>query len=280
MRFKAAFILAIGLLLVGTSGAFAQNTEDEIVERYMKKLEKKRTTKLAWVSGYFSVNRVNRNNGYNDFAVYESNNFPTATIPWIDQAVSFGADFGVVFKERFVWTLGGEYWMKMGDELSGSYVYTPVATAISDPKSELKVYGITTGLQYYILNPPSKDGVMKSLALRSMMTVGFYHADWDIWQEYNNLNLATSTSTGDNTTFTGTAPGISFGMGADYPIRLFDLVLGVDMSYLYLNFSNVAWYNAQDEEVIVSTTGTADGRVDLELSGFTGKIQIKRFLSW
>jgi len=280
MRFKAAFILAIGLLLVGTSGAFAQNTEDEIVERYMKKLEKKRTTKLAWVSGYFSVNRVNRNNGYNDFAVYESNNFPTATIPWIDQAVSFGADFGVVFKERFVWTLGGEYWMKMGDELSGSYVYTPVATAISDPKSELKVYGITTGLQYYILNPPSKDGVMKSLALRSMMTVGFYHADWDIWQEYNNLNLATSTSTGDNTTFTGTAPGISFGMGADYPIRLFDLVLGVDMSYLYLNFSNVAWYNAQNEEVIVSTTGTADGRVDLELSGFTGKIQIKRFLSW
>ena len=280
MRFKAAFILAIGLVVVGSSFSFAQTSEDEFVQKYLRKFEKKHTRKLAWVSGYFSVNRINRNNGYNDFAVYESTNFTDGEIPWIKQSFAVGVDMGMIFKERFVWTLGGEYWMKQGDKLSGSYFYSPVATSISDPRSELKVYGVTTGLQYYLMNPPPKDGILKKMAVRSILSLGYYHADWDLWTEYANLNLATSTSTGNNTTFAGDAPGVTLGMGVDYPINILNLVLGVDMTYLYLNFTKVAWYNSLDEEVIVTTTGTSDGRVELELSGFTGKVQIKRFVSW
>ena len=122
---------------------------------------------------------------------------------------------GMIFKERFVWTLGGEYWMKQGDELSGSYFYSPVATSISDPRSELKVYGVTTGLQYYLMNPPPKDGILKKMAVRSILSLGYYHADWDLWTEYANLNLATSTSTGNNTTFAGDQRKAAVAMDAD-----------------------------------------------------------------
>jgi hypothetical protein len=48
---------------------------------------------------------------------------------------------------------------------------------------------------------------------------------------------------------------------------------------MYLNFKNVAWYNDQDQEIVASYTGDADGRVDLGLSGFRAKIELKRFFS-
>ena len=68
--------------------------------------------------------------------------------------------------------------------------------------------------------------------------------------------------------------------GIDYPLGIFDLAVGVDVGYLYLNFANVAWYNSQDEEVIATYTGDRDGRVDLDMSGVRGKVEIKRFFSW
>jgi hypothetical protein len=52
------------------------------------------------------------------------------------------------------------------------------------------------------------------------------------------------------------------------------------VSYLYLNFTNVSWYNSQDQEIIATVDGTEDGRVDLDFSGVRGKVEIKRYFSW
>ncbi len=126
-------------------------------------------------------------------------------------------------------------------------------------------------------------GEFKGLAIRSGVTLGFYLVSWDLWPEYsyNNLNLSTSTSTdGLTTTYKDNAPGVTLNIGLDYPTKIFNSVIGLDFGYLYLNFNQVAWYNLQDEEVIATTTGTEEGRVDLNFSGFKGKFEIKKYFSW
>jgi len=151
---------------------------------------------------------------------------------------------------------------------------------VTDPSSELSILGFYTGAQYFLLNPPTTDNLLNGLAVRVNGTIGFYTASWDLWDEYENLNLSTSTSASQKTTYKGTAPGFSFGLGADYPINVWDLGLGFDVNYLYLNFTNVAWYNSQDEEIVATYGSSADHRVDLQLSGVRGKIELKRYFSW
>ncbi|MFQ5453334.1 MAG: hypothetical protein ACE5D6_04015 [Candidatus Zixiibacteriota bacterium] len=280
MHFKTFVVLLSILFLTGTSVVFAQNEEEDIVQRYLKRIEKKHTKKLTWMSAHFTLNRINRDNDYNKFATFESNNFQGTSLSWLGDAKIIGLDLGIIFKERFAWSLSGEYWLKLGEELNGSFLYSPLGTNIQNLKSEIKIIGFSTGLQYYFLNHPQKAGVLESIALRGGGSVGFYQASWDLWPEYNNLNLSTNLPTGNNTTFKGSAPSFTINLGADYPINVFNIVLGIDMSYLYLNFNNIAWYNNVDEEVIVSYNGNSDGRVDLNLSGIKGKIEIKRFFSW
>ncbi|MEW6412267.1 MAG: hypothetical protein AB1483_07315 [Candidatus Zixiibacteriota bacterium] len=273
-------LTGICLLLSAVIVNAGDSSEDEFIQKYMNKIEKKHTKKLTWVSGYFALNRINRDNDYNKFASYETVNFTDATISWLGDAKTFGLDFGMMFNKRFAWSVGVEYWLKIGESLEGSYFYEPVGAYIENPSSEVHVYGASTMIQYYFYNPPKVDQELENISLRVNAGVGFYQAQWDVWSEYQNLNLATNTSDADNATFKDQALGFSFGAGADYPTRVFGLVLGVDFKYLYLNFDNVAWYNDQDEEIIASYTGDSDGRVDLGLSGFTGKLELKRFFSW
>ena len=56
--------------------------------------------------------------------------------------------------------------------------------------------------------------------------------------------------------------------------------IGVDFGYMYLNFKNIAWYNSADEEIVVTYNNSEDSRVDLGLSGFRGKVELKRFFTW
>lgn len=282
MRLKLFLTVFALLTFVATSFVTAE-TEDEIVNRIMNRLEKKHTKKVAWLSGYFQVNRINRDNDYNKFASAESDQFTTTNLSWLGQSKAFGMDFGVMLNKRWGWSLGGEYWLKFGEELSGDQYYTPAAAVIADPKSELEVYGITTGVNYYLKNPPTPDGQMNKLSVRVGSTVGLYSVKWSLWDEYSysNLNLATNTTTdGTITSFKDNAPGVSLNMGIDYPINFFDMVLGVDVNYLYLNFNQVAWYNTNNEEVVATYNSQSTGRVDLGLSGIRGKFEIKRFFSW
>ncbi len=280
MRLRTLLVISAVFLLAASATVNATDKEEDFINKYLKKVEKKHTKKLTWISGYFAVNRINRENDYNRFAITETMNFSDATIPWLGEAKMFGLDFGIVFNRRFAWNLGGEYWLKTGTTLEGSYYYEPTGSYIENPSSQVSLYGASTGLQYYFYNPPSQSGQLDGVALRAGAGVGFYKAKWEVWQEYQNLNLATNTTEATDATFEDQAIGFSFGFGVDYPTRVMNLVLGLDFGYLYLNFDNVAWYNEQDEEIIATYTGDTEGRVDLGLSGFKGKVEIKHFFSW
>ncbi|HUV31330.1 MAG TPA: hypothetical protein VMY05_09610 [Acidobacteriota bacterium] len=283
MQFTKALAGVLAFSLAVSPTVIAQETEQDVVNRYLQRMEKTQVMRLGWVSAHFGVNRINRHNDYNDFAILESAYITGGELSWVKQAYSFGAEFGIVFKERLAWSLGGEYWLKLGEQLDGSFIYSPPAGGamiVTDPSTEIQVYGACTGFDYYFYNHPSARDHLTGLALRAGGRVGFYIVKWDIWPEYENLNLATSQPANTNTTYQGTAPGLTMNVGLEYPISLWGLVAAVDLSYLYLNFSNVAWYNAADQEVVVSYDRTEDGRVDLNLSGIRARLEVKRFLSW
>lgn len=282
MRLKVALVSMVLVLVFGLELAMA-DTEQEIVNRYLQKTVAKHTSKLGWASINVSVDRINRHNDYNDFAITESAKLTNGTFSWLDKGFSFGADFGMVFKKRFAWSVGGEYWIKQGETLPGGDTYLQLSTSTTvaaDPKSELSLFGVNASLQYYLVNPPTVAEKLTKWSARFGGSVGYYSCSWDVWPEYENLNLSTGAPVDMNATYKGTAPGFNFGVGLDYPLGLWDMGLAMDAGYLYLNFSNVAWYNGTGDEIVASIDGTEDGRVDLNLSGIRGKIELKRYFNW
>lgn len=280
MRGKIAVVAASLLMFSGGSALSAGETEQDIINRYLKKAETKHTRKISWMAASFTLNRINQDNGYNRFANYTSRHFSNASIPWLGVAKSFGIELGLLFGRSFAWSIGGEYWLKMGTNRTGSFDYSPpggTPSVVTGLISEATVWGVTSGIQYYLCNPPSKSDLVDRLAVRVGGSVGYYQTSWDLWDGYQNLNLATSDPVGLNTTFKGTAPAFSVNAGVDYPLSFLNMVLGADVSYLYLNFTNVAWYNQSDEEVVATYDGTAGSRVDLTFSGVRGKVELKRF---
>jgi len=283
MRGKIVLASALIFIFSGASTAMTGETEQEIVNRYLKRAETKHTRKITWVAVNFTFNRINRYNDYNKFANHTSNHFSNTNIPWIGDGKSFGIEAGMLLGKRFTWSVGGEYWLKQGINRTGSFDYTPPdgsPTVVENLVSETQVWGIFSSAQCYLYNPPSKANLLNRLALRVGGTIGFYQTRWDLWNSYENLNLATSSPEGINTAFKGSAPGFSMQIGVDYPLRVLNFVMGVDFGYLYLNFKNVAWYNSEDEEIVATYGGTADSRVNLSFSGFRGKVELKRFFKW
>lgn len=277
-------IFAVFVILIGSvAPVFAGDTERDIVDRYLQRVKQKHTSRLSWISGHFAMNRINRQNDYNAFATNQSSYIEGGSLEWLGEAKSFGLDAGLIFAEKIGWSIGGEYWLKMGENKSGPFDYTPPggsATTISNLKSEIQVWGITTGVQYFVFNPPTVNEQLTKLAVRIGGAVGYYQASWDLWENYQNLNLATSAPEETNITYKGTGVGFSVNLGGDYPVKWNGLVIGADISYLKLNFKNISWYNGQDEEVVATVGGVDDPRVNLDMSGIRGRFEIKRFFSW
>lgn len=280
MRLRTLALLMGVIFLFATTVASQTSSEDEFINNYLKKIEKKHTSRLTWISGYFSFNRINRDNDYNRFANLESVNFTDASVSWLGDAKVLGVDFGLLFGKRFGWTLSGEYWLKMGETLEGTYYYEPAGTYLENPASEIQVFGASTGIQYYLMNPPKVGASAKDLSVRVGAAVGYYQVKWDLWDEYQDLNLATNTTDASSATFQDSGPGFFMNVGIDYPTKVWNLVLGVDMCLQYLEFDNVAWYNSSEQEVVASWSGDSDGRVDLEFTGLRGKVELKHFFSW
>ena len=281
MRNLMAKIAVFVLLISLATPAFAGEEERDIVERYLKRAKEKHTSKLSWFSGHFAINRINRQNDYNAFASNESGNISDGSLEWLGEVKSFGLEAGLLFAKNIGWSISGEYWLKMGENKSGSFEYTPpngTPITIDNLKSEIQVWGIATGVQYFVFNPPTVNDQLTKPALRIGGTVGYYQASWDLWEEYQDLNLATSSTDPNSTTYKGTGVGFSVNLGGDYPLKWKGLVVGADIGYLMLNFKNVSWYNSQDEEVVATIDGT--NRVNLDLSGIKGRFEIKRFFSW
>lgn len=283
MRTLMAMIAVIVILIGSMAPAFAGQDERDIVDRYLARVKQKHTSRLSWVSGHFGMNRINRQNDYNAFATNQSNYISNGSLEWLDLAGSFGLETGLVFAEKIGWSIGGEYWLKMGDNKSGSFDYSPpdgTPITIDNLKSEIQVWGITTGVQYFVFNAPTVNEQLTKPAIRLGGTVGYYQASWDLWADYQDLNLATSLPDPNSTTFKGTGIGFSVNLGGDYPLKWNGLVVGADISYLMLNFKNMSWYNNQDQEVVATLGGVDDPRVNLDLSGVRGRFEIKRFFSW
>ncbi len=283
MRSIKAVIVALLVVLVGSPVMSATQSEQDIINKYMQKTEKKHKKKLGWISGSFIMNRINRDNDYNKFAMHQSENFTNAGLSWLGQAPAFDLEFGIVLTSRIAWSLGGEYWLKFGENQSGTFEYTPdggVPTTVTDIVSELSLFGVSTGVQYYLTNPPVIGEPSSNLSIKAIGSVGYYQVNWDVWDGYENLNLSTSLPSGTNTTYSGSAPGFTIGMGIEYPTNLFGMVFGFDFRYLYLNFNNVGWYNSLDQEIIATWDFTEDSRVNLGLSSFRGRLELKRFFGW
>ncbi len=280
MRNRIAVVVAFLFMFCGDSILSAGETEQDIVNRFLKKAEDKQTRKLSWVAANITLNRINRDNDYNKFANYSSHHFSNANLPWLGEAKSLGIELGLMIGNKFAWSIGGEYWLKLGTNETGAFNYTPPdapAAVVDNLVSEVQVWGVGSAVQYYLYNPPAKSNLLNRLAVRVGGSVGYYQVSWDLWDEYRNLNLATEAPTSSNTTFKGAAPGFSVNAGVDYPLSFLGMALGIDVSYLYLNFTNVAWYNQSNEEVVATYNGAADGRVDLGFSGVRGKVEVKRF---
>lgn len=282
MRLKLMLIL-VGMALLLSIPASAQNTEQELINKYLSKTTKQqKKKKLYWVSANYSLNRINRDNDYNKFAIYESSLFSNTDLSWLNTAMSFGLEFGWLVNDKFSWTLGGEYWMPVGETQTGSFDYNPPSgnQTVNEIKSEIKVYGISTGVQFYVLNAPTPDQRLSKTAVKVGVGAGYYQAQWDVWDEYSNLNLATGSPSATNSTFKDNGLGLTFSLGAEYPLSASGFALGLDMHYLWLNFDQVSWYNSQEQEVVATYEGNDASRVNLGLSGVRGKIELKRFFNW
>lgn len=283
MRFLKSFV-AVLLMVMSVSVLAATNpAEREIIERYSRKIQKKQTRKLAWISGSFTLNRINQNNDYNKFAAYESNNFSNSSIKWLDQAKAFSLEYGMRLNDRISWNVSGEYWLKLGENNSGNFSYTPnggLQTSVTDMKSEIKTYGVNVGLDYYLSGAPTVEESLSGTALKIGASVGYYVVNWDLWDSYQNLNLATDAPSAGNTTFKGTAPALAIGLGIEKPLKLAGLSAAIDLEYQYMNFQNVAWYNTIDQEVVATYGSSSDTRVDLALSGVRGRVELRRYFSW
>ena len=284
MRLKL-IALAIAAAAILAQPVAAQYTEQEIIDRYLKKSEKKQKQrkKLYWLTGSYAMNRINKDNDYNDFANYTSAQFPAAQIDWLNKGHSFGLEFGWMFNEKFAWSIGGEYWLKLGQNQSGNFAYNPpigASTTVTELISEVKVFGLTSGFHFYLTNPPSAGNHLTKFAVKLGAGIGFYQVSWDVWDEYENINLSSSLPAAVNATFKDSNIGLTANVGAEYPLNFGSMSIGADVHYLYLNFKNVAWYNSQDQEVVASYAGNTSSRVNLGLSGVRGRIELKKFFNW
>ncbi len=282
MRIKF-FISAAIVTIFGAATVWAGESEQDIINRYTKKIEKKHQVHTSWISTNFTMNRINRDNDYNKFATYQTAYMGNGELNWLNTAKSFGADFGLMVNKKIAWTVGGEFWGKFGQTLSGTYTYTPPnsgAVTVTNPESKISVYGFNTGMQYFLYNAPGPNSNLAKPSLSLTGSVGYYSATWDVWDEYQNLNLSTSTPAGTNSSFTGNTAGFTFGLGGAYPLKVWGLNLGMDLHYLYLNFKNVAWYNTAGQEIVATYNDTPEGRVTLGLSGIRGKLELKKYFNW
>lgn len=282
MRF---FVVGLVIGLAASASAQLRDpnpNEQAIVNKYLQKVETKHKEKLGWFSVNYTLNRVFRDNDYNYLMEAENNRLTGAKFGFLQYGSSIGLEGAMIFKDKFAWTIGGEFYLPMGDEIQGSFTYDSPSgpTTVDNPRSRMTVYGFSTGGQYYFFNNPSGRDHLTSLAARAGGTIGFYAVSWNLFQEYGNLNLATSAPVSTNATYTDNALGFTANVGVDYPISFGNLVLSADFSYVHLNFDKVSWYNTQDQEIIASYNGSETGRVDLKFSGGRAKIQLKKFFSW
>lgn len=282
-----AVLLAAIFLLAIASSAFSQ-TEDEIVAQYLKKVEKRHRHRIYFMDVSFAYGKLPNDNPYNSFYNYANSNIAgqngsSNPLTGIWRSKEFGANFGLMVSRNMSFKFGFKYWHKLGNSVVGDYNFGIAPLGLQenfDLKSEVQVYGFTGGIDCHILNPPNREGIVNSLALRIGAGGGIYMVKWDIWEGSNSFNLSADLYEETTEPLKGSAPGFSAWVGADYPIGVFDLLVGTDIIYQHLNFDNVHSYNNLGEELYVIYSDNTADRVTLDFSGLRGKIELKKYFQW
>lgn len=289
MRSFFAYILVSFLVLVLAVPAMAQ-TEDELVAKFLKKAEKKQIKKVGYFILEGSYGKLGTNSDYNEFAsgvsrYLFSSSGESVGIDGIYRSKEIYAGFGLMTNPKMAASVGLSYWLKMGSSENGDYNLTLVNASDTDDrsdfdlKSEVQVYGFSSGFHYYLMNTPDKFGKLHNIAVKANMTAGYYFASWELWEGYTGYNLSTNSGSDIGGKLTGSAPGVSLGLSLEYPTPLAGLVLEGSASYFYLNFSKMKWYNDNNEENVVVYNNDAD-RVELDFSGPRANFGLKRYFSW
>jgi len=263
--------------------AFGQ-TEDEIITKYLKKMEKDRKHKIYYGSLSFSYGKLPGESDFNAFSNYANANIgPDNPLTGIWRSKEFSANVGMMVSRNTSFQLGFEYWLNMGDNKTGDYDFgiSPLGTQDDyNLVSQVKVYGVTAGFDYHLTNPPDNEGIVHGLNLHVGCGGGVYFSEWEVWNGASSFNLSTSVAEENSEPLNGTAPGVSFWVGSDYPVGFLGMLVSANVGYQYLNFNKIHSYNDIDEELYMSYSSNPDDRVELDLSGFRGKFEIKRYFRW
>ncbi|PKK84941.1 MAG: hypothetical protein CVT49_01950 [candidate division Zixibacteria bacterium HGW-Zixibacteria-1] len=282
--FKKLIPVFIALFAITVAASAFGQTEDEIISKYLKKMEKDRKHKIYYGSLSFSYGKLPNSSDYNVYSNYVNVNVgPDNPMTGIWRSKELSANMGMMISKKTSFQLGFDYWLKMGDNRNGDYTFSisPLGTQTDfELISEVQVYGITGGVDYHLLNPPDNEGIVNGFNVRVGGGGGIYFSKWEVWSGASSFNLSTSDEEANVAPLKGTSPGFSAWVGADYPTGFFGMLLSANVNYLYLNFSDVHSYNDFDEELYLSYTSNPEDRVELDFSGLRGKIEFKKYFKW
>lgn len=289
MRCKYFFPLVLGLSLLIAIPAFGQS-EDELVARFLKKTETKQAKKIGYVVFSGSYGRLKNVNDYNRFAegispLITGLNGSYDHVDGIFRSKEFFVGLGIMGTPKLSLAGGFSYWLKLGRTPVGDYNLSLLSAEDAedhngfDLKSEVQVYGFAASVDYYLMNPPDQQGVLRGLAVKALMGGGYYFARWQLWEGFDGYNLAAQETEDITGKLAGAAPGFTVGMAVEYPLRLAGLVVEAAARYQYLNFASMKWYNGNNEETTVVQNGTTE-RVNLDFSGPRAQFGLKRYFGW
>ncbi len=290
MRSILTFILVVGISILLITPAFAQ-TEDELVAKFLKKVEKKHNKKVGYLVFNGSMGRLLQDNDYNKMSVRVSplvsslSTTGTGEIKKLNYSYELFGGFGMMATPKTSVEFGMSYWLKQGSSQTGDFNLSLVN--LDDPldhysfelNSQVQIYGFSGSVDYYLTSPPDKDGVLSQIALKVGGGAGYYFANWELWEGFAGYNLSTSTPETIGGNLSGSAPGFTANLAAEIPVSLAGLVIEGEARYLYLNFTNIKWYNSSNQEV-VATVNNSGAKVELDMSGPRFQIGLKRYFSW
>lgn len=289
MRSILAVFMVIGLSLLLITPAIAQ-TEDELVAKFLKKAEKRHNQKVGYLVINGSFGRLFQDNDYNKFTtrvspLVSSISDGNGEIEKINNSYELFGGFGMIASPRTTVELGFTYWLKQGSTRTGDFNLSLVNANDPDDhygfdlKSEVQIYGFSGSIDYFLSEPPDKEGQLHNLAFKVGGGIGYYFASWKLWDGFTGFNLSTGLPEIISGELTGSAPGFTANVAAEYPIGLGGLVMEGEARYLYLNFTGMNWYNSNNEET-VATVNNSGAKVELDMSGPRFQLGLKRYFSW
>ncbi len=289
MRSIFAIVMVIGLSLLLITPTFAQ-TEDELVAKFLKKAEKKQEKKVGYLIVNGSFGRLNRDNDYNKMSVrvsplVSSIGDGTGEVEKINSSYELFGGFGIMPSPKTSLELGFSYWLKQGSAQTGDFNLSLLNSDDPDDhygfdlNSEIQIYGFSASVDYYLSEPPDKDGNLNNLAFKVGGGLGYYFASWELRDGFTGYNLSTGEPEVISGQLTGGAPGFTASLSAEYPINFAGLVIEGEARYLYLNFTSMNWYNSNNEEA-VATVNNSGAQVELNMSGPRVQFGLKRYFSW